>query len=351
MKRMMKALTINGVVAAALVAGSAQAALAAPPTNVTVTVTPQNSTGGVIPTLNGQNYFYDYEIAAGLQIEDSLPIQICAAITQAGDGLGFPFDIKFGPNGAGGNLPGVTKPATITFNLAGCQTVYIAIDTDALAAGNYNEHITIADDDAPSRTTVNVDNKNVHIRAKLTAAKATTCFFTDSEFEFLLDCAGNMVTTGTDGRFSIVTNKKGIQVATNPGQFYYNILWTNTTGEDRTIKVNMARAGVRPQGAQAIHAKVFPSFPVVDATAFAAVNDAIPSGADDNLENVVVPNGWTVWVSYHVEWATLGSLISATSATTCSEANQTFAVLGTVREAVTNTPLGSCSAGAAGYRK
>jgi hypothetical protein len=62
----------------------------------------------------------------------------------------------------------------------------------------------------------------------------------------------------TNGRFVIVVNKKNIEVATNPGQFYYNIVWTNSTGFDQVVEVTFARTGVIPNGAQAIHGEVFP---------------------------------------------------------------------------------------------
>lgn len=344
--------TLAGCVAAAavLLGIAATPASAGPPTIVSVSVTAQQSSGGVTPTTNGSNYFYDYAINAGLEVEDSIPVGLCAAVTQAGDGAGFPLDIEFG-NGAGGNLPGVTKPATVTFLQAGCQTVYIGVDTGALAAGDYSSLVPVQSGGAPSKTNVNVDYQNIHIRVSVTAGETTRCFFTDSSFQFLLDCAGNVVTSGNGGRFSIVTNRKNIQVATNPGQFYYNILWTNTTGQDRTVNVDFVKTGVRPQGAQAIHAKLFPSFPSVDAAAFAEVNEAIPGGADDSIENIVVPAGWTLWVDYHLEWATLGALLDQNAALSCSAANQEISLTGRVSDAETADTLGSCSAGAIGYKK
>ena len=328
------------------------AAQAGPPTNVSVTVTANVSTGGVSPTSNGANYFFDYHIAAGLAVTDLIPVEICAAITQAGDGAGYPMSLEVGNSGAGGNLPGVTHDASVGFNGNGCQTIYIDIATGALAEGDFNKVVAIKKGTEPdNKTQVSIDTPNIHIRVHVTEARSTSCFITDSEFQFLLDCAGNAVTSGDGGRFAIVTNKKGVQVATNPGQFYYNILWTNTTGSDKTVKVNLARFGVRPQGAQAIHAKLFPSFPTVDAATFAAVNDSIPGGADDNLENVVVPAGWTLWVDYHLEWGALGSIVSSAAANACGAANQTFSVIGTVSDATTNDVLGTCTAGAAGYKK
>lgn len=70
-----------------------------------------------------------------------------------------------------------------------------------------------------------------------------SCFLTNSDGAFLADCDGVLVTeSGSDeGRFAIVVNKKQIGVATNPGQFYYNLIWHNTTGAQQTVDVEFER--------------------------------------------------------------------------------------------------------------
>jgi hypothetical protein len=334
------------------------AAWAAAPPKVDVAVTPQTSTpGGVIPDIGGMGNAavstYLYQITTGNSITDALPIRLCTTSNPNTAGAtGYPLTLHFGPEGLGGNLPGVTLPADVTFTADGCQTAFINLNTGALADGNYNQNISIQDSSAtPSNTQVGFDHPIIHIKVKVSSSSATSCFTTDSDFNFLLDCAGNPVTSGSAGTFTIVTNKKSIEVATNPGQFYYNLLYTNGSGADQTVTVTFTRNGVNPNGTQAIHAMVFPAFPVLSATNFDAVNSAIPSGADDKLESVTVPSGWTLWVDYHLEWAGLGVLAPAGIATSCSTANQNFSVTGTVTLVSDGTLLGTCTAGGTGYKK
>jgi len=330
---------------------------AAAPPSIDVTVTAQTSTpGGVVPDIGGMGNAnvstYGYQINTGSSIVDTLPILLCATSSPTAAGTGYPLVLHFGPEGLGGNLPGVTLPADVTFSADGCQTANININTGALADGIYSQNIVIqASSTVPANTHVGFDHSVIHIKVSVTAASAITCFTSDSDFNFLTDCAGNPVTSGSAGIFTIVTNKKNIEVATNPGQFYYNLLFTNGSGSDQTVTVTFTRNGVNPNGTQAIHAMVFSSFPVLSAANFEAVNGAIPSGADDKLESVTVPAGSTLWVDYHLEWAGLGAPAPAGIATSCSTANQTFSVVGTVTLTADNAVIGSCTAGASGYRK
>lgn len=320
--------------------------------------------GGVVPELasaNANSLFYPYETAAGTAISDSLPVKLCASSTAGHDkdGIpttGYPQTVHF--SASAGNLPGVTVPGDVTFGADGCQTVYINIDTGALLANSYmgNINISLANSQDASvttsvNTTVNLGKPNeVHIHVKATAPTVSiSCFTTDSDFNFLVDCAGNAVTSGYGGVFSIVTNKKNVEVATNPGQFYYNLLYTNSSGHDQTVAVTFLRNGVNPNGAQAIHAMLFPTFPLFSSTNFDLVNNDIPSGADDKLEGITVPAGWTLWTDYHVEWTGVGSPAPSGIGASCPSANQTFGVTGTVT--ADGTVVGSCGAGAVGYKK
>jgi hypothetical protein len=126
---------------------------------------------------------------------------------------------------------------------------------------------------------------HVKIMVTVNPPPGPTCFATDSDFNFLFACDGTTaITAGTDGRFAIVANRKNIEVATNPGQFYYNVLWKNSSGSAVTVNVAFLRAGVVANGAQAIHAAVFPApFTGADLAGFNAVNDAIPGGKADGI--------------------------------------------------------------------
>ena len=142
------------------------------------------------------------------------------------------------------------------------------------------------------------------------ATSNISCFITDSSGNFLTKCDGSLADqSGSDaGRFAIVANKKLIEVSTNPGQFYYNVLYHNSTSAPITVDVTFSRLGVDPKGAQAIHAALFaPPFSGITQDGFNDVNDGIPEGTDDQVQGITIPAGWTLWVDYHLQWTGLGS--------------------------------------------
>jgi len=330
---------------------------AAPPPSVAVVVDAATSTGvdgPVTPTHPGgsDQWVFDYTINSGQSLTDTLPLEICVTTQNAG---WTSLTLQIGADAPAGNLPGVTLPGNQNFASDGCANVSIDVSTGSLVAGNYQKNILIkTDSSAPGNTHVDFVGGHIHIRVHVrdVDSSAITCFTTDSNFDYLTDCNQNEVNSpGDNGRFLIVANGKKIEVATNPGQFYYNVLWDNTTGSNQTVTINFARAGVTPHGAQAIHAKVFPPAPplVIDAAAFDAVNSAIPSGHDDVLESIVVPAGWTLWVDYHLQWTGIGSPVPPLCATNCGLANQLFQVTAAVSGAGIDTAY--CEAGATGYKK
>jgi hypothetical protein len=170
----------------------------------------------------------------------------------------------------------------------------------------------------------------------------------------LTDCTGTWVTESgsDDGRFSIVVNnKKNIQVSTNPGQFYYNFVWYNSTGSEQTVNVNFERTGVIPHGAQAIHSAVFNGYlSEVDPADFDEANmNGIPDGTDDEVLGIVVPAGSSLLVTYHLEWADKGQPVPPGIALNCEEADQLVEVIGEVSG--TGITTESCTSGALGYKK
>jgi hypothetical protein len=182
---------------------------------------------------------------------------------------------------------------------------------------------------------------------------------TDTAGNLLSDCGGNPVTaSGSDaGRFAIVINKKQNRiVATNPGGFYYNLVWTNGSGSDKSVQVDFVRSGLVPKGANAIHAIVFPpQFSGFDQAAFDAANEAVPGGADDHLDCILVQAGWTLVVTYHLDYAATGSAPPAGISDNCGTANQVVSVTATVTDCNNPDPatnkLGECTSGAKGYSK
>lgn len=338
--------------------GLASAQPTKPAVAVNITALPSTATLNLTPLSPGNSgnaNLWKYVGVTNLtSFYEVFPVQVCVegtnGLTNRGEVL-TPWPVSVSINSSGGNLPGTTSPTYANFTQDGCQTENIIVDVNSLAPDNYNRNFNFAAT-AENQATRQVNGDLVQIHMTVTEAPSTTCFITDSSFNFLLDCDLQPVTEGALGRFAIVTNKKGTQVATNPGQFYYNMLWTNTTGSQQTVSVNMTRTGVTPHGAQAIHAALFATDPTIDSSTFAAVNDAIPSGADNGVESIAVPNGYTLWVTYHLQWGSLGTLFPATGALSCSTAGAgglSFSVAATITS--DGQTLGQCGAGASGHKK
>ncbi|HXE91111.1 MAG TPA: hypothetical protein VNK82_09130 [Terriglobales bacterium] len=339
---------------AVLIAGASLTAWAVgPPPKDELQVVAHNSTGGVPAVDNAApvEWFFDYNVSAGSSINDSIPVDL-TLVDNDGDA-----DCATVALAVSGNAPPIQSattvaPSPVTVCNGTTQSSTITISTGPLAAGDYAANVQVGFD--PENQAANfkpISHNTIHIHVHVAEGSAISCFVTDSGFNFLNDCGGNAISSGDGGRFTIVTNKKNIEVATNPGQFYYNVLWTNNTGSDVTVSVHFDRTGVHAHGTQAIHASLFPAFPDLSAANFQQVNDDIPSGADDNLENITVPAGYTLWVDYHLEWNGLGSPAPSNIATSCATANQPFHVTATITNLGSSTTIGTCTAGAIGYKK
>jgi hypothetical protein len=333
----------------------------------------QSSPDGVFPIMNGNSFFYEYTISDGGSVTDGIPVQFCVTGEQNTDWTSF--QAQVGQIGNGGDLPGVTFPGNTTFtsaetipstNLPVCKTATIQIATGPLTLADPQtaqmlvKNINISDvnpvpSTGPDKPNVNWSGSTeIHIRVLVKPATTSniSCFITDSAGNFLTKCDGSLADqSGSNaGRFAIVANKKNIEVATNPGQFYYNLLYHNPASTPITVDVSFDRLGVSPKGTQAIHAALFaPPFSGITQDGFDAVNEGIPEGADDLVQGITIPAGWTLWVDYHLDWNGLGFPVPSGCATECPSANQSFSVTGTV--AVTGGPTEFCTAGALGYKK
>jgi hypothetical protein len=262
----------------------------------------------------------------------------------------------------------VTVPALAAFaspvTPPSCQTKTIQINTGPLTlanpaiAQNFNANINIqSDKEDPKNLKVNLTGQD-EVQIKVTvlpAAVNTSCYLTDSSGNFLSDCDGTLASaSGSDvGKFAIVANKKNIEVATNPGQFYFNLVWHNTTGGPQTVNAKFFRTGVLPNGAQALHAAVFSGYlGSLTTTEFDQANSiGKPEGKDDNVTGILVPAGSSLLVTYHLDWAGLGAAVPSGCATTCPTANQLIQVTGQVINATSTAVVGECTAKAYGYRK
>jgi len=342
--------------------GFAQSAMAAK--TVSINVDEHASAGNVNVDVNGVNATYVYTIYDGQAVNDTIPVDICMTGSESG---WTSIDVSFGTQSNG-----ITPPSDQTFleaNGPECHNLNIVIATGNLVLTDPNLAETFGADfslqgknPVPSGTSSKpqlsfADIKNFHIDVNVLPAVSTdnvSCFITDSEGNFLLNCAGAEVTqSGSDeGRFAIVANKKReIEVATNPGQFYYNLIWHNTTGATQTVDAAFARTGVVANGQQAIHAAVFNSYldPLTPVEFAMANAEGIPQGNDDSVEGVEVPAGASLLLTYHLEWAGLGEPVPAPCAGNCAEADQKLSVTGTVSgEGITTE---DCTAGAFGFRK
>lgn len=339
--------------------------------NVGIDVNPGTSTpGGIIPDVSGVNAVYNYTIYDGQAVNDEIPVQICMT-GSAGTGW-TSIDVDF--SSPSPNLPGVTVPGNETFlvgaSLPDCRNVNISIASGALNLADpsvseiftSNFHMSDANpvpssgSDKPKANYADVKNFQINVVVLPTPPGSNvSCFLTDSSGLFLTDCSGSLVNQSgseDDGRFTIVTNnKKGIEVATNPGQFYYNFVWKNTTGAEQTVTVDFTRTGVMAQGTQAIHSAVFNEYlSTVNPVIFDEANsNGIPDGKDDNASSVVVPAGSSLLVTYHLIWEDLGASVPVDLAPSCETANQIMSIAGTVSGA--EIPSETCTSGALGYRK
>ena len=347
-------------------------AVAKPP-EVAVSSSPQPSSGGVPPATTGNSTVYEYTITDGGSVTDSIPVMFC--VTGRENILWTSFQVQTG-NGNGGNLTGVALPPNITFtsastdpdtNLPVCQTSTIQISTGALilpdpqTAQMFVKNINISDVNpvptGSNKPTVQwTGSTEIHIKVLVnpatTPSPKISCFITDSSGNFLTKCNGSLADQSRSdaGRFAIVANKKRIEVSTNPGQFYYNVLYLNSGSTPITVNVDFEKSGVDAKGAQAIHAALFaPPFSGITQDGFNDVNDGIPEGTDDKVLGITIPAGWTLWVDYHLQWTGLGSSVPTICATECPTADQPFSVKGTVTEMGGHSE--DCTAGAWGYLK
>jgi hypothetical protein len=103
----------------------------------------------------------------------------------------------------------------------------IAISATSLAPGDYTKNISIGGYSSNEVTAHNPKDIQALIHVNECTASVPSCFFTDSAGEFLSNCSGDLVSTNDGGVFQLVNKKTGQITATNPGQFYYNYIWTN----------------------------------------------------------------------------------------------------------------------------
>jgi hypothetical protein len=381
-----------------LAASLSTSAMAAPAVKPTATfgIYPGISTPiGVAPALIGGEmafYQYAYEIVSGAGLSDTIPLQVCLDHSTLGsdsNGTVVIWSDQVTQNTVGalsGDVTILTSPwpfnssdptATIVsgqpqVNDPGCQSGTISISVPTSLVNNTNAPVgyetnilfSTQNGDPPTGDTKLNDGfdspAKIHIFVQVDPPASTNriaCYMTDSNGDFLKLCDGTTLANQsgeTDGPFAVVKNAKGTITATNPGQFYYNLLWNNTTGSDQIVNVNISRTGANPVGAQAVHWWIFPTsgFQGVTPTDFDVVNEGNPAGITGSISNITVPAGDTLYVTEHLEWSMLGTKASlAGCGADCGTATTQITVSGTVSSTDSAFADDKCTAGAVGYLK
>jgi hypothetical protein len=334
-------------------------AFAAPPKDI-ITVTAQTSTNGVVPTSpqpTPKTWFYVICLPSGGTLSDTLHIHFTD--TNNNSTSGEIATVSFGAVGNPNLTSGITVPSSIvlddTTNTTG--DVNVPLSKSGLADGTYNANLQISVSPPGSFT---ITHDNIHIQVTVGGAcnpsAEVTCFFTDSNFLNLTDCSGASVTGNTGGRFQVVTNAKKIATATNPGQFYYNMLVSNTTGSDQDVTITLSGINLTPSNtdsllhpiAQAAHAYFFDTAtgftdPLAD---WLFVNSSGQPCGPSGPCTITVPANDTLFVTWHLAWTGIGQNASLINVG-CANANAAISATGTVSGGLT----GSCTADALGYRK
>jgi len=298
-------------------------------------VYPETSTPlGVIATQPDPNagiYVYTYTVNSGDALNDTIPLDICLDASSNPDSIAWSDEVEV--SNITGDFAGYVSASGSPWSfdstgaVGGCQdgSLSIAVPAGVLTTVGDNIYTTnIMFDTAngsPSTGSTKLKDgfdtpKHIQVRVNVRAATSRiTCFMTDSEGNVLSKCDGSAANASgeQDGTFAIVANAHNKSVATNPGQFYYNLLWTNDTGSDQMVNVKMNLTGLGAQGAQAVHWLTFPTNGG-STPGFNQVLDGNPAGATGTIKNVTVPAGYTLYVTYHLEWKGLGSTTPAAGA-------------------------------------
>lgn len=337
----------------------------------TLEATANTSSGGIVPFTPGQapnQYFYYYSCAfTGAHTSDSINIDLALDNTngtspQNGTAS---FNVTGSPDLV--SAISLSSSSIVLPDDGSTHTLTITIALNSLPAGVYEANVLIAG--TPSNQVQGPSHNTIHIRVItgcVLNANTTRCFLTDSQFNLLSDCSGAPVSDPTGGTFAIVVNSKKTVVSTNPGQFYYNLLWTNDTGSTHTVELDFTRENLIPQGTNAVHAEIFASGAVDITTPLLSQfdmvnNDGIPCGAA--LTNptvcktdVTVEDGQTLWVTWHLAYENIGQRTTSLSLiNACDEAlhndDGTIRASCAVKDSGSGALLTSCDTSAQGYLK
>lgn len=315
----------------------------------TLTTTANDSGNGSTPDGKGDNWIYAYALSCNSSLSDTLDLDLM--ITNTKDPSGQFYNISFSATGETGLLHATLPSSFDLYDTGSSVKKYIPITTDSLAPGDYDIKIHI---NTPPGALTEPNPKDIQVKIHVNECTGSepSCFFTDSNGDFLAGCDGELVSENTGGTFMLVNKKNGTIVATNPGQFYYNYIWTND-GDGVDVQVNLNNwVNLVPHGANAVHAYTFgPSGFTQNVEAFDMVNnDGTPCGPSGPC-TINVGAGETLWVTWHLEYEWVGQTKDA--GTSCLEAKEPIGAGARLVNA--NNELqevaGNCSASATGYNK
>ena len=329
---------------------AASTQLTAGPNKDSLIVTAQSSSGSagpVSPTVPGnapKQWFYTFCLPSGGSLNQTFPVEL--QLNNSNGTLGESASVSFN---AVGPLSGVTGvPGTFTVSDNGvAQTQNVTLATGSLADGTHIVNVQISAD--PS-SKVDLSHNTIHIQVVVGAGcvdSTSHCFLTSSEFDLLTDCSGAYVSGSSGGTFEIIAPKGKVQ-ATNPGQFYYNMIWTNQ-GVTQPITIELLASSLSSHGANAVHALVFDSTGfVTDASNFDMVNqDGTPCGPNGPC-TISVPAGKTLWVTWHLQFSGIGG--SSAGMSNVCPGNVAISATGSLKDS-TGSIIGTCTATATGYLK
>ena len=334
---------LKALVCTALCCAAWSAFAGPPPPKDTITVTALTSTNGVNPSLAGNHWVYHICVPSGGTLSDTLPVRF-----QGTDNNGTADSTTVSFNVVGADL-GVTAPGNFMMSDTDDVTKPITLSKTGLLDGTYNANVQV---NVSGNFTTDPNNTFIQIQVTVGGCEGpqVTCWYTDSDYNNLFDCNMQEVTGSSGGTFQIVKNARGKVAATNPGQFYYNMLVpTNTTGTDQTVSVTLSANGLSPQGAQSAHAAV-----IDPVTGFPALTDWLFVNSDGTACGpngpcaIVVPAGKMLFVTWHLAFSSIGSQAPSAWNNICGDSNNpSVNATGTVSGGLT----GSCTATASGYLK
>lgn len=348
--------------------------LAVPPKD-TLVVQALTSDAGTTPEMTAtNNWFYGKAssrvcVNSGGSFSDTLRLQVKITNTASNSG---PYAITL--SSFSGDAELVSKasysPASLGSLADDGNFVNLAVviaDTGVLADGDYDLNFSLS---GPSGQ-LNDSPAMVHLKITVGGdgcggEPEYICFFTSSEFGFLQDCSGNLVTDSSGGTFEIVA-PNGEVVSTNPGQIYYHFLWENRTGSPQAVNVSLTASGnLKSVGNGSMHVGVLDSgdtdlsdplsltFDQFESVIGKGLNPVgVNCGAPRDSSSascgaVYVPASMTLWITWHMDYK--GGVASSAI---CSEATGAeITVAGSITPTVSDGWSGvACGAEANGYNK